>query len=396
MEIYKDALEEIKKIEGKIAERIITSPQGAEIVVNKRPVLNFSANNYLGLCNHPKVKEEATKIMSSHGFGMGSVRFICGTQDIHKKLEKELAIWTGMEDSILFSSCFDANGGIFECLLSDKDAIISDQLNHASIIDGMRLCKAKKFVYKHMDMEELKKALEKAENCRIRLIVTDAVFSMDGDLAPLPEIVKLAKHYNALLMIDEAHSTAVLGKRGRGLTEHYGLIGQVDIISSTLGKALGGGTGGFIAAKNEIVDLLRVKARPYLFSNSVSPPIVGGTFGALKLLRESNQLVSKLHSNIKRFRGKMADAGYKLLGNPCCAICPVLLGEGKFASEIAEELLKEKIYVIAFSFPVVAKGKARIRIQISAGHSYDQIDHCVEAFKRIGKAKGILKPKKNL
>lgn len=389
-EHYKKMLEDIKKIKGNIAERIISSPQGAEIVSNKRPVLNFSANNYLGLCNHPKVKEEAMKIMQSHGFGMGSVRFICGTQDIHKKLEKELADFTATEDCILFSSCFDANGGIFECLLSEKDAIISDQLNHASIIDGMRLCKAKKFIYKHMDMEDLEKHLQNAKDCEIKLVVTDAVFSMDGDLAPLPSIIKLAKKYKALLMIDEAHSTGVFGKSGRGVTEHFGVMGKVDIISSTLGKALGGGTGGFIAGRKEIIDLLRVKARPYLFSNSVSPPIVGGTFAALKLLRDSTDLPTKLHNNLKRFRAKMAEAGFKLLGNPDCPICPVLLKDGKFASEIAEELLKERIYVVAFSFPVVPKGLARIRIQISAAHSDKHIDQCVEAFTKIGKAKGFL------
>jgi len=391
---YIDALEEIKKIKGNIAERIITSPQGPEIVVNHKLVLNFSANNYLALCNHPKVKEGAIKFLQSHGYGMGSVRFICGTQDIHKKLEQELADFTKSEACILFSSCFDANGAVFEALLNEKDAVISDELNHASIIDGIRLCKAKRFRYKHMNMEDLENCLQSAKECPVKLVVSDAVFSMDGDLAPLPEILKLTKKYGALLMIDEAHASGVFGKNGRGITEHYNLMGKVDIITSTLGKALGGATGGFIAGRKEIIDLLRVKARPYLFSNSVPPMIIGGTFAALKLLRDSSELTNKLHQNTKRFRSKMADAGFKLLGNPECPICPVLLHDGKFASEIAEELLKLKIYVIAFSFPVVPKGLARIRIQISAGHTNEQIDQCVAAFTKIAKAKGILNPTK--
>eukprot|EP01022_Parablepharisma_sp_SALTPOND_P014728 TRINITY_DN2026_c0_g1_i1.p1 TRINITY_DN2026_c0_g1~~TRINITY_DN2026_c0_g1_i1.p1 ORF type:complete len:455 (+),score=53.85 TRINITY_DN2026_c0_g1_i1:96-1460(+) len=387
---FVSALEDIKKVKGNIAERIITTPQGADIVTNKSLVLNFSANNYLGLANHPKIKEGAIKFLETHGFGMGSVRFICGTQDIHKKLEKELAEFTGMEGSILFSSCFDANGAVFEALLTNNDAVISDELNHASIIDGIRLCKAKRLRYKHMDMKDLEECLKKAAECPIKLIVTDAVFSMDGDLAPLPEILQLAKKYGALVMLDEAHSSGVFGKTGRGVTEYFGVMGQVDIITSTLGKALGGGTGGFIAARKEIVDLIRVKGRPYLFSNSVPPPIIGGAFAAFKILKESPQLVTKLHENTKRFRTKMTEAGFKLLGNPECPICPVLLYDGKFASEIAEELLKLKIYVISFSFPVVPRGLARIRIQISAAHSFDQIDKCVEAFTKIAKAKGIL------
>ena len=385
-----NSLEEIKKVKGNIAERIITTPQGASIVTNQRLVLNFSANNYLGLCNHPKIKEGAVKLLNSHGFGMGSVRFICGTQDIHKRLEKELAEFTATEECILFSSCFDANGAVFEALLSDKDAVISDELNHASIIDGIRLCKAKRLRYKHMNMGDLEECLKKAADCNIKLISTDAVFSMDGDLAPLPNILELAKKYGALVMIDEAHSSGVFGKTGRGITEHYGVMGQVDIINSTLGKALGGGTGGFISGRKEIINLLRVKGRPYLFSNSVAPPIIGGSFAALKLLRENSELVTKLHKNTQRFRAKMTDAGFKLLGNPLCPICPVLLHDGKFASEIAEELLKLKIYVVAFSYPVVPKGLARIRIQISAAHSFDQIDQCVAAFTKIAKAKGII------
>lgn len=387
---FVSALEEIKKIKGKIAERIITSPQGPAIVTNQRLVLNFSANNYLGLANHPKVKEGAAKMMNSHGYGMASVRFICGTQDIHKNLEKALAQFTSTEECILFSSCFDANGAVFEALLSEKDAVISDELNHASIIDGIRLCKAKRLRYKHLDMQELEKSLQSCQDCPIKLIATDAVFSMDGDLAPLPEILKLAKKYGALVMIDEAHSSGVLGKTGRGITEHFDIMGQVDIITSTLGKALGGATGGFIAGRKDIINLLRVKSRPYLFSNSLPPPIVGGTLAVLKLLKEGSQLATKLHENTKRFRSKMAEAGFKLLGNPQCSICPVLLLDGKFASEIAEELLKLKIYVVAFSYPVVAKGRARIRIQISAAHSFDQIDQCVAAFTEIAKAKGII------
>ncbi len=381
---------DIKKIKGNVTERVITTAQNPSLVTNKRLVVNFSANNYLGLCDHPKIKEGAIKYMQSHGFGMGSVRFICGTQDIHKKLEKELAAFTGMDDCILFSSCFDANGGVFEALLSDKDAVISDELNHASIIDGIRLCKAKRLRYKHMNMPDLELALKNAQGCPIKLIVSDAVFSMDGDVAPLPEILQLAKQYGALVMIDEAHSTGVFGKHGRGITEHFKLMGKVDIIASTLGKALGGGTGGFICARQEIVNLLRVKARPYLFSNSVAPPIIGGSMAALGLLRSSPKLVTRLHSNTKRFRTKMADAGFKLLGNPACPICPVLLYDGKFASEIADELLKLKIYVIAFSFPVVPKGLARIRCQISAAHTEEQIDQCVEAFTRVAKTKGII------
>eukprot|EP00826_Nyctotherus_ovalis_P063852 TRINITY_DN9363_c0_g1_i1.p1 TRINITY_DN9363_c0_g1~~TRINITY_DN9363_c0_g1_i1.p1 ORF type:complete len:404 (-),score=94.78 TRINITY_DN9363_c0_g1_i1:185-1396(-) len=384
------AFEEIKKAKGNVDERVITTPQDARITANRRSVINFSSNNYLGLANHPRVKEAAIRFVQTHGFGLGSVRFICGTQDIHIRLEEEIAKFVGSEAAMLFSSCFDANGAVFDGLLSKNDAVISDGLNHASIIDGIRLCRAKKFIYKHLDMSDLEKKLIKVKDCKVKLIVTDAIFSMDGDITPLPQILQLAKDYEALVMLDEAHSTGVFGKTGRGIAEHFGALGKVDIITSTFGKALGGSNGGFIAARREIVNLLRVKARPYLFSNSVAPAIIGGTLAAIKILEDTPELAEKLHRNTKYFRKKMQDAGFKLLGDKESPICPVLLRNSKLATEIADELMKLGIYVIGFSFPVVPKDMARIRIQLSAAHSFDQIDQCVAAFTKIARQKGIL------
>jgi len=387
---FVSVFEEIKKGKGNVDERVITTSQGGRITVNDCSVLNFSCSNYLGLGNHPKVKEGAIKFIEIHGFGLGSVRFICGTQNIHIKLEETIAKFTGTEASILFSSCFDANGAVFETLLTKNDAVISDALNHVSIINGIRLSKAQRFIYKHLDVNDLEQKLIKAKDCRVKLIVTDAIFSMDGDLAPLPQILQLAKEYEALVMVDEAHSIGVFGKTGRGITEHFGVMGKVDIITSTFGKALGGGNGGFIAARKEIVNLLRVKAYPYLFSNSVAPATIGGIFAALKILEDTPELIDKLHRNTRYFRRRMEDAGFKLLGDKESPICPVLLKHGRLATEIADALMNLGIYVIGFSFPVVPKGKARIRIQISAAHSFDQLDQCVTAFTKIARQKGIL------
>ena len=363
-------------------------------MANGQKVLNFCANNYLGLANHPRVMASAKKTIDTHGFGLASVRFICGTQDIHKQLEGRIARFHKKEDAILYPSCFDANAGFFEACLTDEDAIISDELNHASIIDGIRLCKAKRFRYKHLDMKDLERCLSESKDCRLRVIVTDGVFSMDGDIAPLPDIVGLAKKYGAFTFVDECHATGVFGKHGRGTPEHFGVEEDIDVINSTLGKALGGGSGGYTAAKREVVDILRQKGRPYLFSNSVTPSVVGGSIESFNLLEEDTSLLDSLKRNTEQFRSGMKKAGFTILGNDQCPIAPVFLEDARLASEFADEMMKKNIYVIGFSYPVVPKGKARIRVQLSGAHTTEQIDRAVSAFVDVGIKKGVIKSPK--
>lgn len=371
-------------------ERIITSPQSAVIrVADGREVLNFCANNYLGLADHPTLIAAAKAALDSHGFGLASVRFICGTQDIHRALEHQIAEFLGTEDTILYSSCFDANGGLFETLLGEEDAIISDELNHASIIDGIRLCKAHRFRYKHLDLADLEAQLKAAEGCRVKLVATDGVFSMDGDIAPLAEICDLAEKYGALVMVDDSHATGFLGATGRGSIEHCGVMGRVDVITSTLGKALGGGSGGFTTGRQEIIDLLRQRSRPYLFSNTVAPAIVGAAQAAFTMLASSTERRDRLAANTLRFRSAMTAAGFKIRPG-VHPIAPLMLGDARLASEMAEKMLARGIYVIGFSFPVVPKGLARIRVQISAAHTPEQIDAAVAAFVAVGKELGVL------
>ncbi len=387
-EHYQKTLDEIFRYSGTSHERVMSGPQGAEIVVDGKPALNFSTNDYLGMCNNEKVKEGAAEAMKTHGFGVGSVRLMSGTQDLHKQLEKELATFLGTEDCILFSSCFDANGAVFDVLLSDKDAILSDELNHASLIDGIRLCKAKRLRYKHLDMKDLERALIEAKGCQVKLIATDSVFSMDGDVAPLPEIVALARKYGAMVLIDESHATGVLGKHGKGAIEHFNLMGQIDIITSTLGKALGGGTGGLICSTKLLVTLLRAKGRPYVFSNAIAPPIIGGTLAALKNIQEHPECVQKVQANTAYFRKKMLEVtGFKLAGNPDSAICPAILKDEKLALDVAERLLDHGIHVMPVRYPVVPKGLARIRITITAAHSFEHLDKFIAAFKTVTEGK---------
>eukprot|EP00053_Salpingoeca_punica_P009208 m.82504 g.82504 ORF g.82504 m.82504 type:complete len:424 (-) comp14922_c0_seq1:246-1517(-) len=385
-------LDEIKAAGTWKAERIITTPQSANIGVQSREgkVLNFCANNYLGLADNAKVIAAAKRALDSHGNGLGSVRFICGTQDIHKNLERKVAQFHGMEDTILYASCFDANAGIFEALLGPDDAVISDELNHASIIDGIRLCKANKARYLHRDMADLEKKLQEMQDKRIKLIVTDGVFSMDGNVAPLAKICDLADKYGALVMIDECHATGFFGATGRGTPEHCGVTGRIDIINSTFGKALGGALGGYTTASTQIVSLLRQKSRPYLFSNSLPPSVVGATTEVLDLISRDSSLPKKVHDNTQRFRSGMTKAGFKLGGDQDHPICPIMLGDARLAVEFADEMLKRGIFVIGFSFPVVPKGKARIRVQISAAHSAQDIDRAVAAFVEVGKAKQVI------
>lgn len=373
-------------------ERIITSAQQADIAVaDGRHVINFCANNYLGLANHPVLIEAAKKGMDSHGFGMASVRFICGTQDSHKQLEQRLAEFLGMEDSILYSSCFDANGGLFETLLGPEDAIISDALNHASIIDGVRLCKAKRYRYANNDMTELRAQLEmaKADGARHIMIATDGVFSMDGVIADLKSVCDLADEYGALVMVDDSHAVGFVGENGRGTHEYCEVMGRVDIITGTLGKALGGASGGYTAGRKEVIEWLRQRSRPYLFSNSLAPAIVAASIKVLELLADGDELRNRLWSNARLFREKMSAAGFTLAGADH-AIIPVMLGDAKLAQEFANELLKEGIYVTGFFFPVVPKGQARIRTQMSADHTPEQIERAVAAFIRIGKQLGVI------
>ena len=372
-------------------ERIITTAQSAEIVANNKPVLNFCANNYLGLSSHPQVTKAAKKAIDTHGFGLSSVRFICGTQDIHKQLEREIADFLGMEDAILYAAAFDANGGIFEPILNEEDAIISDELNHASIIDGIRLCKAKRFRYKNNDMTDLELQLKAAKegNSRRILIVTDGVFSMDGTIAAVNKICDLADKYEAMVMIDECHSTGFMGKTGRGTHELHDCLGRVDIITGTLGKALGGASGGFTAARKEIVSMLRQRSRPYLFSNTLAPSIVGASLKVLEILRGSTRLRDKLESNTQFFRKEMTKAGFDIVKGTH-PIVPVMLYDAKLAQEMAKRLMDEGVYVVGFFFPVVPKGKARIRVQISAGHSKEHLAAAVAAFTKVGKELGVI------
>ena len=383
-------VEEIKTSGLYKTERIITSPQGAEITVWGKTVLNFCANNYLGLSSHPKVIEAAHKAIDSHGYGMSSVRFICGTQDIHKELEKKLSEFLGTEDTILYAAAFDANGGIFEPLFNEEDAIISDTLNHASIIDGVRLCKAQRFRYEHNDMNDLEEKLKEALNLRSRIIVTDGSFSMDGTIAQLDKICGLADKYDAIVMIDECHSSGFLGKSGRGTHEYRGVMGRIDIITGTLGKALGGASGGFTSGRKEIIEMLRQKSRPYLFSNTLAPSITGASIAVLDMLTETTHLRDKLESNTKYFRQKMAEAGFNIKSGDH-PIVPIMLYDAVLAQNFAAKLLEEGIYVIGFFFPVVAKGQARIRVQISAAHEPHHLDKAIAGFTKTGKELGVLK-----
>jgi glycine C-acetyltransferase len=363
-------------------ERIIESAQRAEITVGKKQVLNFCANNYLGLSDHPRLVAAAKRAMDERGYGMSSVRFICGTQDIHKELEKAVADYFGTEDTILYAACFDANGGVFEPLLSEEDAIISDALNHASIIDGVRLCKAVRYRYANADMADLEEQLKAAQAQRFRLIVTDGVFSMDGNVAPMDEICRLAEKYDAMVMVDECHSAGVVGSTGRGVTELYDLRGQVDIITGTLGKAFGGAIGGFTTGRREIIELLRQRSRPYLFSNSLPPAVVGAGLECFRMLASSDELHARLASNVEHFRSAMMAAGFDIKPTQS-AICAVMLYDAALSQRFASMLLDEGIYVTGFYYPVVPKGQARIRVQVSAGHTTEQLDRCVEAFVKV-------------
>lgn len=372
-------------------ERVITSMQKADITVEGgKEVLNFCANNYLGLSNNPRLIEAAKKAMDERGYGMSSVRFICGTQDIHKQLEKAIADYFGTEDTILYAACFDANGGVFEPLLTDQDAIISDSLNHASIIDGVRLCKAVRYRYANADMADLEKQLQAAQAQRFRIIATDGVFSMDGNVAPMDKICELAEKYDALVMVDECHSAGVVGATGRGVTEKFNVRGKVDIITGTLGKAFGGAVGGFTTGRKEIIAMLRQRSRPYLFSNSLPPAVVGAGLELFKMLAESNALHDKLVENVEYFRTKMLAAGFDIKPTQS-AICAVMLYDAKLSQDMAAKLLDEGIYVTGFYYPVVPKGQARIRVQVSAGHEKAHLDKCVEAFTKVGRELGVIK-----
>jgi glycine C-acetyltransferase len=370
-------------------ERIISSEQGAEILVGGKKVLNFCANNYLGLSSHPAVVEAAKKYIDQRGYGMSSVRFICGTQDIHKELEQKISSFLGTEDTILYAAAFDANGGVFEPLFDESDAIISDALNHASIIDGIRLCKAQRFRYEHNNMEDLEKKLQETILLRSRIIVTDGSFSMDGTIAQLDKICELADKYNAIVMIDECHSSGFLGKTGRGTHEHRNVMGRIDIITGTLGKALGGASGGFTSGKKEIIEMLRQRSRPYLFSNTLAPSIVGASIAVLDMLSETTALRDKLEFNTKYFRKQMTEAGFDIKPGEH-PIVPIMLYDAVVAQQFAARLLEEGIYVVGFFFPVVAKGQARIRVQLSAAHQQEHLDKAIHAFTKIGKALGVI------
>lgn len=371
-------------------ERIIEGPQQAEILVKGKKVLNFCANNYLGLSNHPRLIEGAKNMMDKRGFGMSSVRFICGTQDSHKELEAAISDYFKTEDTILYAACFDANGGVFGALFNEEDAIISDALNHASIIDGVRLCKAKRYRYANGNMEELEKCLQEAQTQRFRIVVTDGVFSMDGNVAPMDKICDLAEKYDALVMVDESHSAGVVGETGHGVSELCKTYGRVDIYTGTLGKAFGGALGGFTTGRKEIIDMLRQSSRPYLFSNSLAPSIIGASLEVFKMLKESNELHDKLVENVNYFRDKMMAAGFDIKPTQS-AICAVMLYDAKLSQVYASKMLDEGIYVTGFYYPVVPKNEARIRVQISAGHDREQLDKCINAFIKIGKELGVLK-----
>lgn len=385
-----NTLAEIKEAGLYKNERLIESPQQAAIDVNGKEVLNFCANNYLGLSNHPRLIKAASKMMEERGYGMSSVRFICGTQDIHKQLEAAISKYFHTEDTILYAACFDANGGVFEPLFTEEDAIISDALNHASIIDGVRLCKAKRYRYANASMEELEKCLQEAQAQRFRIIVTDGVFSMDGNVAPVDKICDLAEKYDALVMVDESHSAGVVGPTGHGVSELYNTYERVDIYTGTLGKAFGGAMGGFTTGKKEIIDLLRQRSRPYLFSNSVAPAVIGASIEVFKMLEESNELHDKLVENVNYFRTKMTEAGFDIKPTQS-AICAVMLYDAKLSQIYAARMQEEGIYVTGFYYPVVPKGEARIRVQLSAGHNREHLDKCINAFIKVGKELGVLK-----
>jgi glycine C-acetyltransferase len=371
------------------AERVITTPQGARIASAGRELLNFCANNYLGLASHPAVALAARAALESRGYGLSSVRFICGTQDVHKRLENRISEFFGTDDTILYSSCFDANGGLFETLLGENDAVISDALNHASIIDGIRLCKAERHRYANGDMGELEECLKKAEGARLRMIATDGVFSMDGYLARLDRICDLAERYRAMVMVDDSHATGFIGPTGRGTAEHHGVAARVDVTTSTLGKALGGASGGFTTGRREIIELLRQRSRPYLFSNTLAPAIAGASIAVLDLLDSTAELRERVMENAARFREGMRRVGFTVKDG-IHPIVPIMIGDARLAQDFAARLLDEGIYVIGFSYPVVPRGEARIRVQLSAGHTFEQIDRAVDAFSRVGRAFGIV------
>ena len=389
-DVFESILDDVHKSGLYKEERLLMSPQGAEIEVQRgREVINFCANNYLGLANHPEVIAAAQEGVAKYGFGLSSVRFICGTQTIHKELEAKISAFLGTEDTILYTSCFDANGGLFETVLDADCAVISDALNHASIIDGIRLCKAKRYRFAHGDMQELEQALQDSQSAKIRLIATDGVFSMDGDIAKLEQICDLADRYDALVMVDDSHATGVLGATGRGCVEHCNVMGRVDIITSTLGKALGGASGGFTTGRKPIIDLLRQRSRPYLFSNTLAPAIAYTSIRVLNLLSETTQLRERLMENTRYFRASMSDRGFNIKPG-IHPIVPIMLYDAKLAQEMARDLLDEGIYVIGFSYPVVPQGQARIRVQVSAAHTIEHLDQCVDAFTRTGKKYGIV------
>ena len=388
--VLEKELKEIKEAGLFKQERIITTPQAADITANGKEVINFCANNYLGLSSHPEVIKAAHHAIDTHGYGMSSVRFICGTQDIHKELEQKIASFLGTEDTILYAAAFDANGGVFEPLLNEQDALISDELNHASIIDGIRLCKADRHRYKHNDMADLEAKLQATQDKRHRMIVTDGVFSMDGTTAQLDKICDLADRYRALIMIDECHASGFMGKTGRGTHEHHGVMGRIDIITGTLGKALGGAMGGFTSGRKEIIDMLRQRSRPYLFSNSLAPSIVGASIAVLDMLSHTTALRDKLWNNTQYFRKRITEAGFDIKPGEH-PIVPIMLYEAKLAQDFAAMLLDEGIYVTGFFYPVVAKGNARIRVQLSAGHETHHIDKAIEAFVKVGRKLGVVK-----
>ncbi len=388
--VLEKELKEIKEAGLFKQERIITTPQAADITANGKEVINFCANNYLGLSSHPEVIKAAHRAIDTHGYGMSSVRFICGTQDIHKELEQKIASFLGTEDTILYAAAFDANGGVFEPLLNEQDALISDELNHASIIDGIRLCKADRHRYKHNDMADLEAKLQATQDKRHRMIVTDGVFSMDGTIAQLDKICDLADRYRALIMIDECHASGFMGKTGRGTHEHHGVMGRIDIITGTLGKALGGAMGGFTSGRKEIIDMLRQRSRPYLFSNSLAPSIVGASIAVLDMLSHTTALRDKLWNNTQYFRKRITEAGFDIKPGEH-PIVPIMLYEAKLAQDFAAMLLDEGIYVTGFFYPVVAKGNARIRVQLSAGHETHHIDKAIEAFVKVGRKLGVVK-----
>ncbi|HAC22661.1 MAG TPA: glycine C-acetyltransferase [Porphyromonadaceae bacterium] len=390
-EHLQNELAEIKSAGLYKQERIIITPQNADIKVNNgQDVLNFCANNYLGLSDHPRLIKAAKEAMDTHGFGMSSVRFICGTQDIHKELEAAISKYFKTEDTILYAACFDANGGVFEPLFTEEDAIISDSLNHASIIDGVRLCKAKRYRYANADMADLERCLQEAQAQRFRIIVTDGVFSMDGNVAPMDKICELADKYDAMVMVDECHSAGVVGKTGRGVSELFNVYGKIDIYTGTLGKAFGGGIGGFTTGKKEIIDILRQRSRPYLFSNSIPPAVVGAGLEVFKMLDESDELHDTLSANVTYFREKMVAAGFDIKPTQS-AICAVMLYDAKLSQEFAAKLLEEGIYVTGFYYPVVPKGQARIRVQLSAAHKPEHLDKAIAAFIKVGKELGVIK-----